>query len=333
MATHVYALSEQEAEHVAELVAELDTTDTANPEFFVRLNVLAHRLPHRLRETLAQFRLGDTGWAALVLSNLPIGAPDLPPTPPHWREAPSGDHTDALLLLLSALVGDAFGWTTQQDGRLVHNVLPIRENEEVQVGSSSKVRLTLHTEDAFHPLRPDFVALLSLRNPDDVPTEIATLTDGDLDADDLAALFEDAYYIAPDLSHTPEQNSADAVGRADFARLTHPEQPAFHSILYGDPATPFIRFDRYYTQQASSDRHWRALENLERVLEKNVEEVVLRPGDLCLIDNARAVHGRSPFRARYDGTDHWLKRLCLTLDLRKSRGGRAGGGRLIGAAR
>jgi hypothetical protein len=39
----------------------------------------------------------------------------------------------------------------------------------------------------------------------------------------------------------------------------------------------------------------------------------LRPGQLLLIDNDVAVHGRAPFTARYDGTDRWLKRVNIRL--------------------
>lgn len=47
--------------------------------------------------------------------------------------------------------------------------------------------------------------------------------------------------------------------------------------------------------------------------------VGLAPGDCVFIDNFRAVHGRKSFRARYDGTDRWLKRLNITRNLRGSR--------------
>jgi alpha-ketoglutarate-dependent taurine dioxygenase len=54
-------------------------------------------------------------------------------------------------------------------------------------------------------------------------------------------------------------------------------------------------------------------------LERQLREIVLSPGMVLFIDNYRAVHGRKPFRARYDGTDRWLKRINITRDLRKSR--------------
>jgi hypothetical protein len=34
------------------------------------------------------------------------------------------------------------------------------------------------------------------------------------------------------------------------------------------------------------------------------------------------VHGRRAFKARYDGSDRWFKRMNITRDLRKSRADR-----------
>ncbi|MGH3157019.1 MAG: TauD/TfdA family dioxygenase, partial [Streptosporangiaceae bacterium] len=73
-----------------------------------------------------------------------------------------------------------------------------------------------------------------------------------------------------------------------------------------------------------------AYEILCAALEARLTEVVLRPGDVLFIDNFRTVHGRRPFRARYDGKDRWLKRINITRDLRKSRAHRlASGSRVI----
>ena len=55
----------------------------------------------------------------------------------------------------------------------------------------------------------------------------------------------------------------------------------------------------------------------------------LESGDFCFLDNFRVVHGRKPFRARYDGTDRWLKCLNISCDLRKSRAARRPGSRAI----
>jgi alpha-ketoglutarate-dependent taurine dioxygenase len=53
-----------------------------------------------------------------------------------------------------------------------------------------------------------------------------------------------------------------------------------------------------------------------------LQDFVLKPGDFVFIDNYRTVHGRRPFKARYNGYDRWLKRINITKDLRKSRDAR-----------
>jgi hypothetical protein len=51
---------------------------------------------------------------------------------------------------------------------------------------------------------------------------------------------------------------------------------------------------------------------------------------VLFVDNYRAVHGRRPFTARYDGTDRWLKRIGVSRDLRRSRdAGATGAARVI----
>ncbi len=52
--------------------------------------------------------------------------------------------------------------------------------------------------------------------------------------------------------------------------------------------------------------------------------VVLEPGDLLVVDNNVAVHGRSPFSARFDGTDRWLQRAFVVTDLAPSAADRTG---------
>jgi alpha-ketoglutarate-dependent taurine dioxygenase len=50
-------------------------------------------------------------------------------------------------------------------------------------------------------------------------------------------------------------------------------------------------------------------------------DLELEAGEICFIDNYRALHGRKPFKypAKYDGTDRWLKRVNIIRDIRKSR--------------
>lgn len=54
------------------------------------------------------------------------------------------------------------------------------------------------------------------------------------------------------------------------------------------------------------------------------EDVHLDAGEVLLFDNCRLVHGRAPFRPRYDGTDRWLRKAVATADLARTRARRSG---------
>jgi hypothetical protein len=58
-----------------------------------------------------------------------------------------------------------------------------------------------------------------------------------------------------------------------------------------------------------------ALSALHDAVKHSTQQVVLAAGDILVIDNHRAVHGRTPFAPRYDGTDRWLKRALVVQSL------------------
>jgi len=58
-----------------------------------------------------------------------------------------------------------------------------------------------------------------------------------------------------------------------------------------------------------------ALATLGDAITATYTSVVLDAGDLLVVDNRRAVHGRSEFRARFDGTDRWLQRTFVVDEL------------------
>ena len=67
-----------------------------------------------------------------------------------------------------------------------------------------------------------------------------------------------------------------------------------------------------------------ALECLRQAIRRDHIGVTLRSGDLLVIDNAVAVHGRSSFPARFDGTDRWIQRTFVVADLAASAEERRG---------
>jgi Fe(II)/alpha-ketoglutarate-dependent arginine beta-hydroxylase len=301
---------------------------------FHRLAALTRLLPARVFDAVQRFRVTGKPYGGFVLSGLALDEARLGPTPSAYAyeaPAPAVKAADILLLLLGSLLGHPFSFATQQRGRLVLDVFPVRGHEEQQLGSSSTVDLEWHNEDAFHTHRADWIMLLCLRNPYGAATTFAPAHDLDVPEPSRRTLFEKRFVIFPDESHSAAFNEK-TTGIEDGSEFTEAFRKVaelgagrkFISILSGDPAAPFIRMDQAFIQRELDPQADGALDDIAAAVEKRLVDVVLDPGDVLVIDNKRAVHGRRPFVARYDGSDRWLKRANLTSDLRGSEGMRSG---------
>ena len=170
-----------------------------------------------------------------------------------------------------------------------------------------------HTEDAFHSGRGDFILMFALRNPQDVATTVGILDNRFEHELWYEVLFQERFMILPDESHLPENNSADVVLAASDAFkeiLRMRNNPTRIAILSGDRKAPKLRLDPYFMEPVPGDTEAAdAFSAIVSALDELLQPISLQPGDMLILNNARAVHGRLPFKGRFDGTDRWLKRL------------------------
>lgn len=327
-------LGKQEVDQIASLISTVKQrfSETESQEFLDEIGLYAHQLPYRVRQQLHRFKLGHVSDGLCCLSGFPIDDEKLGATPRHWidrSDTASSLGERILLFMCASLLGEVFGWSTQQNGHIIHDVFPIKEYEHDQLGFSSKEPLTWHSEDAFHDYRPDYLALMCLRNPDGVGTYCCKPDYSALTAEQRAYLFGQHYTIKPDNSHLavnnflPDERTAAERETAfrDIEQMATAPQKI--SVLFGHPDDPYLRIDPYFMERAEDPKAQEALEALIRVIEASYREYPLAQGDILLINNLRVVHGRGAFVARYDGKDRWLKRLLISRDLGKSRDRRA----------
>jgi Fe(II)/alpha-ketoglutarate-dependent arginine beta-hydroxylase len=299
------------------------------------LSLYAHELPRSLRGPLNEFRLHEPS-GVCVVSGFAVDDERIGETPTGWHSSPGeGGGTlreDLFLLLCAALLGDPIAWATQQDGRLLHDVVPIKGHEYEQINSSTAAPLWWHTEDAFHPSRADYVGLLCLRNPEGAETTYANFDDLRLDPETVRLLSEPWYTIRPDESHLAKNRAADSglgactelLERSYLWVQRMAEEPPPIPILFGDPGAPYGRLDPYFMDRPEDERAAAAFDALVKEIDDKLSGVVLRPGDLLFVDNYKAVHGRKPYTAAFTGRDRWLRRVNVSRDLRKSREARTG---------
>lgn len=307
-----------------------------DPQFLREASVYAHELPWRVRSLLNDFKLSEQSPGVCFITGYSLDDKKVGKTPPHWKDKPALSlalEEEMLLVLYGSLLGDVFGWATEQDGHIVHDVFPIKGNEDKQISTSSEQTIWWHTEDAFHAFSGDYVGMFCLRNFDHVATTFACLDEIHLSQEHIEVLFEPRYIIRPDISHqqtneapAPEQAEAHDeslhVAQQRIQQMdTNPDKVA---VLFGHPQSPYMRIDPYFMVYLEEDKvAQQALEALIKSIDEALWSLILQPGDCCFIDNCRTVHGRQAFKPRYDGTDRWLKRTCVTRDLRKSRRARS----------
>lgn len=253
---------------------------------------------------------GDlAGVGALVLRGLPVG--DLPATPDRPDAHVTKDHVSELTLLTVArLLGEPVGYLPEHGGDIVQNIIPTASDASRQTSTSSKVQLAFHTETAFHPHKPRFLALLCLKGDPDAATTLCSI-------DDVLPLLTPAArrLLSEPRFHTRADESFGGGPGAAFG------EPI--AVLAGDPEHPVLTFDGELTSGIDDDAH-AALDELNSLIERHHTSVVLQAGDLLVVDNHRCVHGRSPFAARFDGTDRWLQRSFVVADLAPSSPERVG---------
>ncbi|WP_035799580.1 guanitoxin biosynthesis L-enduracididine beta-hydroxylase GntD [Kitasatospora mediocidica] len=319
-----YDLSAAEITEVEAVLAQLLATgqDPAEPAFSDELWRFLPGLPAELRAFLQRFRSEEPA-AACMVRGLPVDDRRVGPTPLHWQDAATittARREEAYLALLTAALGDVFGWSTLQQGRLIQNVLPIPGEEGQQSGHGSDVLLEWHTEDGFHPYRCDYLALFGVRNLDDVPTTLASVREVEISDEHRAVLRQQRYFILPDDEHLRQLREIDPDAESLRQLQLMRDEPEPVAVLFGAPEDPYLRIDPFFMSHLPGDEEGRAaLAALVAALDAAQQDVVVEAGSLLFVDNYRAVHGRRPFQSRYDGTDRWLKKTVSTRDLRKSR--------------
>ncbi len=252
-----------------------------------------------LYRAVKNFARSPVSSGSLLVKNCPIGV--LPNTPAFPDEVSEKDYTSELsLITITSILGHPTGYTPEMGGRLVQNIVPTEAGQTEQTSTSSKTNLYFHTEAAFHPYRPKWLALLCLKGDPSAHTTICNVYDivDAIPEDICEALNSPEFATGVDTSYTVNTSTS----------LSAP-----HRVLEGTPNSPRILWDWSLTQ-GLTDRACQALLVLKEAVRDVQSSVVLEAGDLLLIDNTILVHGRSPFKPRFDGTDRWLQRTFVLAD-------------------
>jgi hypothetical protein len=252
----------------------------------------ANLLPADLREVAEDFiAYGDGG---MLFTDVIVGP--APPTP----ESAVNDVTHTTLLakelaVILSMFCHLAGFRAESGGALLQSLLPIKADQYEQTSTGSQVELLAHTEQAFSDFRPDALGLACFRGD---PNAITYL----LSARTLVRRL-------PRYAVELLQNKMFFTGvDTSFIRGgASPEDRGPLAVLSGPLSDPVLRYDGELMYSPSRE-HQQALELVHAVYLEHRVGVALKAGDVLIIDNSRAIHGRSPFRPQWDRGDRYLAR-------------------------
>jgi L-asparagine oxygenase len=269
----------------------------------------AQRLPALVHDALVDFADAAPRTGAIVVRGVPVGAL------PHTPESPiSPTHknlfSEFVLMTAARRLGQPVGYQPEHGGDLVQNLVPTKDTAHRQVSTSSGVDLMFHTEAAFHPHRPKYLLLLCLRGDPHAITTLSSIFEVVplLPERVVDTLFQSRFRTAVDESYLH--------GRPNVLGAPMP-------VLSGERDRPSMVFDAELmvgTDAEADD----ALRALSAVVESHHTGLALEAGDLLVVDNDVAVHGRSSYQPRWDGRDRWIQRAMAVTDLSASAGERDG---------
>jgi L-asparagine oxygenase len=291
-------------------VAARSNHSFTDPEFVRAAGHTTRLLPDSVHGALVDFcDYGDPA-GALLIRGVPTGTIPSTPLQRSALDRKQDSTSEFCLLTVARRLGQPVGYLPEHGGAIVQNLFPMAATATQQVSTSSAVDLYFHTETAFHPHRPRYLLLLCLRGDPAARTTLCSIDAvlDDFTADEVAVLRERRFRTGVDASFggSPNSSSGDTI-----------------CVLSGTRDHPTMVFDADLMIGIDHEAD-RVLQKLSARISERATAVVLEAGDLLVIDNHRAVHGRSPFQARFDGTDRWLQRTFVVGDLAASAAEREG---------
>jgi L-asparagine oxygenase len=304
-------LSLIETKCLVNLAQQISSSPSREPEQFIQqTRSVLSMVPERIQASIQRFVEKGSSTGFLCICTIPLQENEIPETP-EGNHLHIGEQTVLARVqsIFNQLTGEMIAYEAEGEGRLFQDMVPKKELSTTQTSLSSNVELEIHTEQAFSRLRPDYLSLACLRGDPFAKTYIFHIHQiiKHLSPEKIRRLREPLWTIGVDLSFKMD-------GKYEFLEgdLRGPLP-----IIYGSQEDPFLVFDQDLMKGITKEAENLKQEIIQLYYQYRTE-YILSPGEILLIDNRRVVHGRSPFQPRYDGTDRFIIRSFVALDIKKS---------------
>lgn len=254
------------------------------------------RIPGAVLEKLDRIAVGENDSGLLLIRGIEIGDAGMTPETGTSRIGQAIQPFEWQALVIASRLGLPFAYPQEKSGQLFQDIIPVSQRQMSLSSESSAIELTLHSEVAFHPYPPDHLLLMCVRgarNGDgrwltaSVKTALKTLS-----ADKVQWLSQAVFQTGLDVTF----------GGASFTEIVTPISSGRH------------RYD-LELMTADDPAARAALAALDQSVAEAAITIDSRPGDILIVDNRYAAHGRLPFKAYFDGFDRWILRILTRQEL------------------
>lgn len=306
-------ITEDELDILKNLVKKITDSPSKNlDDFCNQTKILSKELPIRIQIELMNFVENGNENGFLLISGLDLLDNIIPDTPTD-NISKLGEKTilAKIQAIILSFVSDIIAYEAEGYGNIFQDIVPIKKMKMEQTSLSSGAELEIHTEQAFSKLRPDILSLACLRGDPDAITYVLPVESiiDNLSDNDVELLKQPLWKTGVDLSF----------------KLNN------HEFIEGDIRGPMPILDQVYRSKCrynlvfDQDLMFGITEESNLLIKKIVDIYYqhrishnLKPGEIIIIDNRHAVHGRSPFFPKYDGKDRFLVRCFSVFDYNNS---------------
>tara|TARA_R110002095_G_scaffold94790_1_gene82773 strand:+ start:230 stop:1243 length:1014 start_codon:yes stop_codon:yes gene_type:complete len=320
-------LSATQKQQIDLLITKLQQafSSTESEDFLCECQLESANLPKSLRKHFYELRTQIHKSGFFLLEGFDVDDNKIGETPQHWDTSWENNSTlreEIFQCLISCSLGEPFGWNTQENGRVLRNIVPIEADKNEQLGGSSSVPLFWHIEEAFHPHRAEMMTIMCYRNNERAGTNICSITQMNIPEQYLIILKQPRFLIEPDKSHFPENNKSKhwELQSEEFLKIkSFLLNPAPAPVISGPEGHERLVIDQAFMSAVDGDKEaTEALEWLYQHMDEVRTTVQMNPGDVVFLDNRRVAHGRAIYKPNYGPQARWLRRINIAADLTKS---------------
>jgi L-asparagine oxygenase len=320
-------LNEEENKKMINLAYKITANPSEEPELFCyQSKEYSKQMVPKIKDILTNFSKSGNDTGFLLINNISFenyNTSTMLPKTPDNNNSKIGEKT--MLARIQSIflncIGEMLSYEAEGYGRLFQDVVPVKQLEREQTSVGSNTELEIHTEQAFSKLRPDILSLACIRGDIEALTYIlpVKMILHDLTEEERKMLRLPLWKTGVDLSF--KLNNNDFIEGDIRGPLP---------IISGDPDDPKLVFDQDLMFGVNDEANNLLKKIIEIYYKKRIQHN-LQSGQIILIDNTRAVHGRSPFYPKYDGNDRFLIRCFAVYDYNYSEYARKDSGRMISA--